>query len=193
MKYLTACLSDYFILWRAHYFLRQTQMVWYFWICLKHSTRAGLGRLESIRSQKEEKGKYLFSEGRKGKVSVLRRKKRESICSQKEEKGNYLFSEGRKGKVSVLMLKRGRASGVLLYLNWRAEEYLEGFRISNLFGGKFAGPCASRKGIWAILWNNAIRLPAQPATCSSTVVLVRVKNKSIMVGTKIKNQPGTYG
>jgi hypothetical protein len=47
---------------------------------------------ESICSQKEEKGKYLFSEGRKGKVSVLRRKKREIICSQKEEKGKYLFS-----------------------------------------------------------------------------------------------------
>jgi hypothetical protein len=42
---------------------------------------------------------------------------RESICSHKKEKGKHLFSEERKGKVSVLILKRGRASGVLLYLN----------------------------------------------------------------------------
>jgi hypothetical protein len=50
----------------------------------------------------EGRGKYLFSCGRKGKVSVLiwnKRKvsilimkKRESTGSQKEEKGKYLFS-----------------------------------------------------------------------------------------------------
>jgi hypothetical protein len=40
----------------------------------------------------EGRGKYLFSRGRKGKVSVLIKKKRESICSHKKEKGKHRFS-----------------------------------------------------------------------------------------------------
>jgi hypothetical protein len=75
----------------------------------------------------EGRGKYRFSKGRKGKVSVLIKKKRESIyshneekekylfsegkkresiCSHNEEKEKYLFSEGKKGKVSVLIKKK---------------------------------------------------------------------------------------
>jgi hypothetical protein len=40
----------------------------------------------------EGRGKYLFSCGRKGKVSVLIWNKRESIYSHNEEQGKYLFS-----------------------------------------------------------------------------------------------------
>ncbi len=54
----------------------------------------------------EGRGKYLFSCGRKGKVSVLIWNNRESIYCHNEEKGKYWFSKGRKGKVSVLIKKK---------------------------------------------------------------------------------------